>query len=205
MAFALNGGDVVQVTFRGTIFSQVCLTTFNFEYNGATITDGIGAFQDAADNMQVTTGLYTRYRNLMPVTWVGGQIWMQKIFSVRFRREVITPTQTSGLINDQVVSPADAVALLLVGNESGPRFRCVKHLPGLVAGSADAGELTPAAKDGYDLLALSAISPVVVSGANELRPIILNRANPAFSSSITGGSTMPEIRTMRRRVVRRGI
>lgn len=206
MAFTINPGDILQYTFRGVLYGQVTMTTWHYQFTGVSIiADGAGAAQDIADAMQLTTGLWTRYVNVMPQVWTGGQIWAQKIYNARYRKEVYTPTVTAGIVNDQPASPADAIAITFNADPSGPHSIGTKHLPGVVPSSLQNGELKPAAKDGYSLLALSGISTITIGGGLTFDPVIYNRQAPATSLFITGATVQDEARTQRRRVVRRGI
>lgn len=206
MAFTINPGDILQYTFRGVLYGQVTMTTWHYQYTGVSvIAGGADTAHDIADAMQVTSGLWTRYANVMPTAWTGGQIWAQKIYNVRYRKEVITPSVTAGIVNDAPASPADAVALTLHADLAGPHSIGTKHLPGVVPSSLQNGELKAAAKDGYSLLALSAISVITVGAGLTFDPVIYNRNNPNTSLFITGATVQDEVRTQRRRVVRRGI
>lgn len=206
MAYSLNVGDIVEVTYRGTLFGQVVMIVLHYRYTGAApIANGQGALQVLLTDLQGAGQLRDALLGCMcPEANIGVQ-----------RAQVVYPTRQVYLDNNVGIAGTNAGActtpnvsgVIIKRPDQAGRGRAGSvHVPGTPAASqvggawnagymATLGNLGDLLNDQYDFSA----------GMNDATPVIWSRVRPTTPSVVIGHTVNPYVRTMHRRTPLLGI
>lgn len=210
MPYTITSGSVIEVTFNSTVGGQVCLSLFHYRVNaGASITDG-GAYltQFLADINAGTNDLKTAYLDAASSDLVLQLLTAQAITPTRFTRSEAGPgVNNQGIIVSPALPPATSGAITKrSASQVGRHARGTLHMPGVPTSFNAGGVLTQLGRAGYDALGAALATVITVTGnAATLTPVIFNRTSPEDSIPVDQGISQTNLRTMKRRVVGRGI
>jgi len=208
MSYEVDSGAILEITIRGTLAGQTTLTLFHYRLTVLTAQDGLAAIDatNAAFNTALPSSMLGAYTDCQSNQQSIDQIVYQWIYPTRYARVIKTPAILTGAIDAAALPPGSAAAFTKRTDFAGPHSHGTLHLPGAPLQFANEGVWDPAEAATAFLGLIALMNDVLPSsGAGDMTPIIFTRIIPANSQVITSASYMPEIRTMKRRVVGRGI
>lgn len=207
MAYPLFVGDIVEVTIRSTVNAQTCLSLFHYRFDGSgTVPDGGGAILQFLNVLNGGAGLVAKYAALMGSNCPINELRGQMIRSSRWNPISVAPITPAGTWDgDGVSNPSVAVAFTKRAEAATRSGRGTLHMPGVPEDAMVGGKISNGYRDAADPLEAQIAAVVTPSSGRVWTPIIYNRTNPANSQVIVSVSTEENLRTMRRRVVGRGI
>lgn len=202
MAYAIETGFVLQLTFVGDLFGQQVMTTFHYRYVGAIQADGAAYAYTVAASTAGLGKLYDDWKSAVSVDVQNVVVWSQWIYPVRYRKVIYVPAAQTGALTAAATAN---VAGVITGyaDEANRRGVSNKHLPGVPVAEMAVGELSLAYKGNLGDLGDEMTRNIVI-GADALRPVIYHRAAPPDSYVITGYGVNPYVRVERRRTLRLG-
>lgn len=219
MADPIAVGWVLSATFRGELFNQLVMTTFNYE---VTEVPGGGAPSNILAITQFNTAflapgdMIDDYTNAMPVEYNLVAMDYQWIAPLRYRK--VSKFDAAGPGNGgTTTTPNLAACITLAGDRATRRTVSTKHLPGLGGADIDDGILNGGAIARYGVVATQAQAAVVAAGTT-YKPIIYGRfiapftkcgkdypGQPELTTLIEFGFPQVTARVMRRRTVGVGV
>lgn len=207
MAYPISPNSIAEITLVQRLDGQTMLSILHYRYFGtADILDGAVALTTLVDDLndndpgrfvyemaqaQVNTVTYT-------------QIVAQWILPSRWARALYVPFRATGTRAVDAISSSSAAVITKRTDFPAPHGVGSLHLGGLAYTDAFQSQWTLATRALTDNVGLAMKRPVTLAGG-ELRPVVLNRTLPATSQEILSAITEPTVRTMRSRVVGRGV
>lgn len=206
MAYPITLGNICEYIIETIVNGQTCLSVFHYKYTGtASITDGGAALLSLANNLNGSGGLLPKYADCLANNVIINQASIQLIWPTRWRRIAPDITTTTGLYDGGCDNPSVAVAISKAGDIARKGGGGTLHLPGIPTTIQENGRISADYSATIDPLEVQIAAVKTGASGQTWQPIIYNRANPANSIAITSVSTETTLRTMRRRVVGRGI
>lgn len=204
MAYSLQVDDVIEVVIQGEADGQTTITTFHYMMNDPA-TDAVEWLQAALNTFQgEIDGTYARFRNVTGDDFIFRAVTIQRISPTRNAKIGIPIGEQTGLVNSECLPPANAVAVTRRTELAGRHQHGSLHMPGVPLSFVANGILTANAVSTYSTFANSLTFPLEWGNATA-RPVIFNRLDPLASTTVSNAAPMTSVRTMRRRVVGRGI
>lgn len=209
MAYPITTGSLIELGIAGTLFGQRTLTLFHYRITGTTITDGQAALEDWLDSLTGNIAIGGAYFAACSEDWTGYQLSAQVIYvpgpSVQRRPKVVLSITTfPGEVASPSLPPGVAAALTRRSEVASRRGLGTIHMPGVPTSFTSGGELSTLGIDSYTTLGGAFMENPTI-GSMTGTPMIYNRSNPADSIQVTSVTPQSTVRTMRRRVVGRGI
>lgn len=207
MAYPILTGSIVEVILFQRMQGQQVMNVLHYQVTSASpIPDGKAALDALNTNLNSANiqGLFHTLADFQVDTVVYESLQLQWISPSRFRAIHYPPSQGFGNLGEAPAPIATSVVIQTIADEATRHGRGGVHLAGMPASFNNASELSAA---GVTALAafLDALIMERTVGALTYTPVIYNRANPAASLPITNGFQRTTLRTMRRRVLGRGI
>lgn len=200
-------GMILQCTLRGQQDAQTTLTVLHFRLEAdptpAPIYAALGAF-----NTHISSGvnnLWTRYLNCISNVWEATSITSQIIYPIRYVGQSLLKGGEFGSVSGTALPVGNMVAITKRAEIAGPHGVGGVRMPGVPTSHAFESMVTANGFLAYNIMALELTDNQTPTGGQNWNPIIFNRSSPATSAPIESASTQPQIRTMSRRVVGRGI
>lgn len=206
LTFSIFKNDIIETVFRGRVNGQVTMSLFHHQYTSdIALVDGVGVLDELFAKMVATGGLYARYRNCLSSDWNNGIVTLQKITGTRYRKLEYIPTNREGAVASAALPPATACCLTRQAAIAGRGSVGTLHMPAVPNTFAEEGLTTVAADTAYGLLATQLAAVITLTAGGNFNPVIFHRPSPANSPFVALVALQETIRTMRRRVVGRGI
>jgi len=208
MAYAIVPPAMVEVTIHSTISAQTCLTMLHWYLASsfATVTDGHQELVNIWERIQpgAATDVITPFVSCMGLGTSVDFCRVQWVWPQRYQAFQNAVNLAGGVIN-ATVNPSVAAVISRSGDIARKGRRSNLHMPGLPTSFIANGSLTAAAVNTYQVFGVATMQNLVTPTGHTYTPVIYNRANPASSIVITTVIPSATARTMRRRVVGRGI
>lgn len=199
-------GQKYLVTFKGTLDGQQIRTTWWYQLSAVTGVPTTAQVESSINTILSAAGsLADLYAAVAPANYTLDSIAVQCVEPVRVRGQDF-PNGLNGTAGD-CNAPGTAVVITLQGDLSGRSHQCTKHIPA----STDVGDIAAGFCIGpyftkLQNLANGAVLPITgLAPGYTASPIIRNGPGNAQVTPIITGAAKSTIRTMRRRVVGRGI
>lgn len=199
MAYTINTGSVVLVTFRGTLFGQDVMNTFHYRWDGPVLASGLTALIALIGTNPQMQANMALWQNCISEDVVDCRVIGQWIFPLRYRQYntvMAAPTGSGSPCGTANV----ASVITLVADRASRHGVGNKHLPGLPLSSQEQGFLTNGQKVANTDFANAMAATVVMLGGI-FQPVIYNRVNPAASMEVIGAEENLTVRVQRRRTV----
>lgn len=207
MAYPILNGSIVAVTFEQSLYNQAVLNTLHYRLETPTpLTDGNAALTslfakiDGNTDAFLTHCLLKAQSNDLKLNFVS----LQWISPDRFRRRTFIPAVTAGLLAEPASPPSSAIFLETQSELAGRHGHGGIHIAGLPLSETEDGRWTAAIAGTLSALQ-TRVTEAITDGTSVYSPIIFNRTTPAASPIVEDSLLWGEVRTMRRRVVGRGI
>jgi len=210
MPYSIATNDVIEYTLRGQLDGQTMLTVLHFRaLVTGPITDGRAKLL-AFITKELTFGAATitnEYVNCLSQQWVMDNIYAQVIKPTRYVRVVGIPSEArNGAVEVDSLPSSVAAAITKRSNGTAGRHgQGTVHMGAVPTTFASGSVLTPAAVSAYSLLGQVLAEDYVIDTALTLQPVIFDRSSPSTSAIYRSCDPELTIRTMKRRVVGRGI
>jgi hypothetical protein len=203
----LNVGDIVSVTFGGTLFSQRVMNVLHYRVSISSDSPSyVEASRRVAFAMQqgmVSPGL-TMLAAQAP-EYVLDWVRVQKVNAAR-ERYVQYSVGNPGTYAGVCTSPNVSAVLLKKSESVSRRGLGTFHLPGLPQEGYVGGYLTPAYQEKMNAIGATLLNPVTpVNDAVTVQPVIWTPADGLVYYPITATTLITTLRIMRRRTVGLGI
>lgn len=207
MAYPLNPNSIIEVTIRSMVNSQTCLSVLHYRYDGTgTLSDGGAAILGLLNQMNGAGNLVTKYAALMPGNCTLEELRGQLIWATRYNPVAVTPSSLFGTwAGADCENPAVAAAITKRSQVASRHGRGTLHMPGVAADAMANGRLTVAYQTASNPLEAELAAQRTPAAGQLYTPVLYDRANPLSSEQIISVNTELTLRTMRRRVVGRGI
>lgn len=209
MAYNVSAGDILEATIVGSSAGQTTLSVLHYRLAVITPQDGVTLANliNADLNSALPSCLIAAYADCCADNFSINSLILQWIYPVRYARLVYSAVITDGTVANGSFPPAVASALTKRSDMAGRSKQGTLHMPGVPNDFVINGLLTAGAISFYNQLGAIVRDVVNVpgGGGSDLFPIIYHRQSPAASADITSVSVQSTSRTMRRRVVGRGI
>lgn len=204
----ITDGAVIQIVIPADHDFQAVFLMLHYIYraNGGgadPISDVAAAmdtqFQSAADMLDVYSAALSVDVGIRP------QYWFQVIYPTRYAR-ISLPNGHGSSGPAGSLPPANAICITKRSTGATRHSHGTSHIGGVPAGYVTDGVLNGTEGSVYTDLAARIAAPFTLGlGPQSVDPVILNRASPGLSEVINGTAVQTTARTMRRRVVGRGI
>lgn len=199
MAYVINAGAHVLITFRGTLFNQLVMNTFHYRLTGTVIADGAAALNTLLTASIALDNMYNAWLNAIGDEVLNCVREGQWIDPFRYRKQTFAPAAQQGTAGT-TSTPNTACVLTLASDEATRHGIGNKHLPGLPDSAMVGGTLGATQLGLMDALGTLA-KATITQGANTFVPVIYNRANPPASFDVKQQFSNPFVRVQRRRTV----
>lgn len=203
-------GDIVSISVFGRVYGQRIIMTRNYQVNTATSGGDTRTQLQAIGNQYKSVGqVVEAYLGLMPEQYQGDVVRSQVIYPVRSSFVDVQMTNT-GTIDTPEALNQSAAGITLQTPKAGRSQRATIHIGPLPVDSVQSGTLTAGYVTLLNTLGARFLTQLSTTGpgAVAMTPIIYHRNGDGplqKSDPVTGYSVNDELRTMRRRVVGRGI
>lgn len=199
-------GQKYLVTLKGTMDNQQIRNTFWYQLSAVTGVPTTAQVETSMNTiLQAGGGFTDLFLVVAPANYRGDSVSIQCVEPTRVRGQDFLWGQNGNAGNCD--APGTAAVVTLMGDLSGRSHQCTKHLPC----STDPGDIAAGFTQAGYFAALQAFAnacPVPITGiapGYTASPIIRNGPANASVTPIITGAAKSTIRTMRRRVVGRGI
>lgn len=213
MAYSIQVGDILEVTFRGEYALQTTLTVLHFAVVTAPAAgDAFNQLTTLVTDIHASD-LWIKYKNLIATNWTSDEIRVQVVSPQRrplvshLWKEAGTGLGTAQTANVSAVitKRTDIVtnrkAKLKRGGTGGV------HVPCPATVMYDGGEIVDAYRTALNAWGVELLLGVLIGATGIARPCVWHRLTGAAIpyDIVTGTATQDTVRTMRRRTVGRGI
>lgn len=200
--YAIPVNAILEATIRGILAQQTTLSVFHYMLNDAAIPDGEAFFTPFNASFNVATGVVDLYRLACCEDFSLQEVTYQWISPTRFRKKSFAPFIGGGAIVDNSLPPNVAQVVTKRSDVATRHGVGTLHVPSVPFGQVDQGIISVPQLAKLNSLAAT-LSALLVTA--RMTPILLNRAAPAQSPTITSAVAQRTVRTMRRRTVGLGI
>lgn len=209
MAYPITTGTIIELGIAGTLFAQRTLTLFHYRLTGTTVTDGEAALEEWLSSLTGNVALGGAYFAACSEDWTGYQLSAQVIFvpgpSVQRRPKVVMNISTyEGEVASPSLPPGVAVALTRRSEVATRRGVGTIHMPAVPTSYTANGSLNSTGLADYTTFGDACMENPTIGTLTGV-PLIYNRTAPVDSIQVTSVTPQSTLRTMRRRVVGRGI
>lgn len=208
MAYPIATNDVIALTFQCSQDLQTVMSVFHYQYIGpTTIADGAAALDTLLSNQFEPGSLLDKYLLACNADLKVTNINAQLVAPGRFAKLSQLPAvgYSQGRIAGTPLPSSTAVAITKRGDSANRHSVGTLHMGGVDSASVADSVLTEAGKLLYAAVAGTLYFNIQANVDESFRPIIFNRAGPTSSVRVTAATKQNNVRTMRRRVVGRGI
>lgn len=200
-------GDILEVGFEGTIYSQKVLSVFHYRVDVAptVITDSILSQASVLNEIKATGAQdkVTKYLACISNNYTLDRITAQYIYPARYRRSFLYSGAAATRVGAANTANTSAVITKLT-RRAGKSFRGSLHLPGIVNSDYSSGTILAPLNNLMVILASDLINPLTEpgGGAGIWNPIIFHRNAPGSFAEIWNDYAIQQtLRIMRRRTV----
>lgn len=205
VTFPIANGAIIEVTFQGLLDAQVVMTVLHYRYTGAVQADGPGLLGNFVSNLVSASGEYTRWLQASSEDLTNCQIKTQLVSPTRYIALIWPPTTTVGQVAQPALPPGTTVCVTKYANIADRAGRGAVHMPAVPTTFVANGVTTLAGNTAYALFANSLSATFAPTLGGEITPVIYHRTLPSASPTVSVAFAKNVARTMRRRVVGRGI
>lgn len=206
MAIPMTVGDIVSITLRGTLNGQ---TTLNVLHYRLTSVGGLTDFASWASAVVIKLDgpaeMAVFYAGALSEDVTNLQYVIQKIYPTRLVVYVHDMTATEGQITESALPPGVQASLTKRGALANRNNIGGVRMPGAPITANEGGYISTAYNALLEAFATYLAGPITTVTIGTLTPIIYNRQIPADSPAVATVTVEQTMRTMRRRVVGRGI
>lgn len=210
MAYTIAAGAICEVQCRGSLFGQQVLMVRHYQRNveeSDELPDGKAALSSILDSFDAPdTGWTATAKAYWTVDFTVQSVRAQWIYPTRYAYLDRAPAFGAGTQAPPTV-PQNATCVITLKSDFGGRHGNGNvFLTGFEQAQTFGGIWT-----GLQLGHMAVLGDFLTQtfsfdeGAHEMLPVIYRRALPNASATVTGYAVQPEIRTMRRRTVGRGV
>ena len=198
-------GDVVEVAFEGVHDQQRVLNLFHYRIDKS---DPAAVTQASFINslhakLNATGGLIPTFLAAVSGDYLLSDVRYQFQYPTRWAAVTKDVGEVGG--GPASLPPADSATFTLRAEQAGRRYRRSLHLPALPADWVSEGLIETGFMTNFNDLGAKLIEKINISTGLDATPVILHRAAYGSSPQIADFSIVPQVRTMKRRVVGRGI
>lgn len=207
VAIPMTVNDIISLTAVGRLYSQTTMTVLHYRL---TSVGSLPLFNGWASSLLTTLntptiGLTAFYTRCLSEDWTAGQWWIQKIHSTRLVKVAGNMSPSVGGIGESALPPGVAASITKRAAVAGRNAVGGIRLPALPVTSNEAGYMSTAQELIMADLCIQLQAPITTVSIGTLTPIIYNRLNPTSSLEVVNCTVETTLRTMKRRVVGRGI
>lgn len=207
VAIPMTANDIISLTAVGRLYSQTTMTVLHYRL---TSVGSLPLFNGWASSLLTylntpTIGLTAFYTRCLSEDWTAGQWWIQKIHSTRLVKIAGNMSPTVGGVGEAALPPGVAASITKRAAVAGRNAVGGIRLPAIPVTSNEAGYMSTAQELLMADLCLQLQAPLTTVSIGTLTPIIYNRTNPTSSLEVVNCTVETTLRTMKRRVVGRGI
>jgi hypothetical protein len=200
-------GMLVLTTAQGRLSGQTILNTWT---HAVEVTAGAPTVDQLYDGMlndwwDAGASVRTTYLNCLPSDYTMDFLNVQVIYPVRYKRKRHISAGVGGL-TEAADQPVTSQVIYRSGDLGSRRDQSSLHLPGTSVAQVDEGVYELAQTALLNALAVKCKTAYAIATATmNVTPVIFHRGPQPTYSIITDAIAKTEVRTMRRRVVGRGI
>lgn len=205
MAYPISVGSIVEVTFPYRVNSQLCMAVLHYKLRSGSVSDGATNLQALLTDLNAVGGLHEAMSFCQSEDATYPELRAQVISPLRFVPETQLSNRSQGAITEPCNNQQVAIAVTKRSELASRHGIGTLHLGGIADTFCTAGRVASAFGSIINLFAGQLNDDVTLTGSVIYDPVIYNRSNPSLSAVITTASYQDTLRTMRRRVVGRGI
>lgn len=203
----LDTGEIVSVTFWGTLFAQRVMNVLHYRVTTPSTTDSYEvAAKKVGDAMH--TGVVTPGLTMLAAMgseYTMNEVRVQRVHPTR-GRYVSSNVDLPGTHAGDCTSPNVSAVIIKKSASVSRHGLGTFHLPGIPETGYSAGFLTPAYQLLIDAISATLVNPTTVVGdALVVAPVIWTPADGEVYYPIIGTTVVSTLRIMRRRTVGLGI
>lgn len=206
MAVPMTVNDIISLTAIGRLDDQVVMNVFHYRL---TSLGSLTAFPTWAvalnDKLNDAAELSAFYTNCLSEDVTDLRWFIQKIYPTRLVKHVGDMDPDIGAIAESALPPGTQASLTKRALVAGKHAIGGIRMPGVPVTASEGGYISSAYKVLLTNLRDSLQAPITSVTIGTITPIIFNRSNPAGSLDIDSITPEDTMRTIRRRVVGRGI
>jgi hypothetical protein len=205
MAYVIEEGALLQVTFEGRHENQQVMSVFTFKRTDQTgdIPDGAAAINAMWTMLVGPTGLYTKWTNCLSEKVTDIRARLQWIRLSRFAYiQKISDVTTQGFVPGNCMPVNTSVAITKRTQNAGRDQVGTIHMPGVPTIFVNDGRVSAQGLILYDDLGTAMRVVHVLSNPSiTLTPVLFDKSTPEDSQPIANHTVQPFVRVMRRRTV----
>jgi hypothetical protein len=202
-------GQIFEMRVIGSLYEQVCITTFRYRVTTVTGTGSfpLPAIEAIAQNVWddgVGLGMHYMTSNQFLSVVFEGQV----IAPVRYVVSLDAPTNPTGVVDAAAAAPTVTGVVQKRSEFAGRDKRGRLFIPGVPLTFISGGRLNDTGQTAYGSAIAGFVAPVHVTdtgGTVDLQPVIYNPLAPGNMTDWTEVTFDPILRVQRRREVGRGI
>lgn len=209
MAYGIPEQAIIEATFVGEIDGQTTMSLFHFRVTEGTSADGATWLLSFIAQLKATSGLRDLYldccsQNFTLRTITAQMIWAPNPNVSRRPRVVDVQVDQNGTVEEDSEPSLVSVAITKRTDLAGRKGIGTLHMPAVPITFLQNSVITTTALTAYQHVADELNEAIEVAPISAI-PIIMHKGSPSESPVITGATVESTARTMRRRVVGRGI
>jgi len=207
VATTMQVGDIINITMVGRCNGQTTMTSLHYRLTsvGSLTVHSTWAQAVISKLNTATVGLAQYYMNACSEQLIAAEWWVQKIYPTRMVKVSGVSDPSEGVIAEFALPPATSVSLTKRGLVAGRHSIGGVRMPAVPLTWNESGYVSATGLLLYESLCSQLQAPLDGVTIGNLQPVIFNRVSPNISVDVMGMSTEDTLRTMKRRVVGRGI
>jgi len=207
MAYPVATNSILEATINQTLYGQTMLSIFHYKLTSSGVLDGGVVLDDfnLVWGRDEDGAMMRGFSNAQSENVVYNSVVLQWIAPNRYARRIYVSDITGGVVVGAAISPQTSAAITKQSDLPRPHGVGTLHLGGLLASDATSGLWGTGARAKLATLSGYMSTEYTTAGGSVLTPVIFNRVVPSASEKIITAVGQPQVRTMRRRVVGRGI
>lgn len=206
MAYIMPTGSCVEVVVRYGVSNQQYMNVLHYLTSGANSTDGAASITGLLAVINSNSGVLGKMSQCQAVNCIYGYLTGQMISAVRYVPVYAGQYTLHGQLSGTCNFPQSSVTYTKRSQVASRHSLGSFHLGGIPDDMAAAGSVNDTTySTTLNNLGTAVSAAVTVSGGLTFTPVILNRNAIGSSAVIASTAYQSTIRTMRRRVLGRGI
>ncbi len=199
-------GDIISITMRGKLNEQTTMNVLHYKLTSVGALLSFPSWASAASiKLNELGGIAALYADCLSEDVTNLQWLIQKISPVRLVQYVTDMAATEGTISEIALPPGVQASLTKRSLVAGRHAVGGIRMPGAPITANEGGYISTTYSNLLEILCVPLAAPLDSASIGVITPIIFNRLSPSTSVTVTSVTPEQTLRTIRRRVVGRGI
>ncbi len=202
MAYDIDPGAILQLSFEGSLFSQQIMTVLSYKLVGeGVLEDGAAAADAFLADAIAAGGIYRLWLDCLAQSAINCDAYAQWITPTRYAYRTAGAGNQVGTIGFDCISPNYSAGITRRGELANRHSISNLHMPAVPDTGVQEGRIQLVYETPLQTFMEKSLEAFTVGFGLDLVPVAFNRADPSASVVLVEGFLQDTARVMRRRTV----